>query len=94
MVLKDFKFSGSFPNFMVQAVLSEDDSENQDASQELPIGTWGYVSTLTEKELTSLIHQTYQAHQEPKPTESMKKLIGHKLSSGSKSSQSSQSSNS
>ncbi len=89
MVLKDFKFSGSFPNFVVKAVLSEDDSENQESSQELSIGAWGYVSTLTEKELTSLIHQTYQAHQEPEPTESMKKLIGHKLSSGSKSDKSS-----
>lgn len=83
MVVKDFKFSGSFPNFTVKAVLGEDDSENQESSQELPIGNWGYVSTLTEKELTSLIHQTYQAHQEPQPTESMKKLIGHKLSSPS-----------
>ncbi len=85
MVLKDFKFSGSFPNFMVKAVLSDEDAGNQESSQELPIGNWGYVATLTEKELTSLIHQTYQAHQEPEPTESMKKLIGHKLSSSSKS---------
>ncbi len=80
MVLKDFKFSGSFPNFMVKAVLGDDDSSNRESSQELPIGNWGYVSTLTEKELTSLIHQTYQAHQEPQATESMKKLIGQKLS--------------
>ena len=78
MVIKDFTFSGEFPNFMVQALLASDDS-SQEKPQKLTIGNLDYVATLNEKELTSLIHTVYKAHQEPKLTEAMKSLVGHKL---------------
>ena len=83
MVIKDFSFTGEFPNYMVQAVLSQDESQTGEPHK-LTLGNWDYVSTLNEKELTSLIHIMLKAHQEPNPTEAMTSLIGHRLETASK----------
>jgi hypothetical protein len=75
MKIKEFRFTGQFPNFEVHTVLDAGGQKTNDIN----IGNLEYVGTLDEKQLKNLIQLTVQAHQEPKQSKAMSQIIGQSL---------------
>ncbi len=75
MKIKEFRFTGQFPNYEVHTILDAGDEKTHD----IDIGNLEYVGTLDEKQLKNLIKLTVQAHQQPKQTEAMHQLLGQSL---------------
>lgn len=74
MKVKDFKVKGQYPNYTVDAVISDNTKE-----QNINIGSLDFVSTLTEKQLLDWIVAHQYTHEQPKVTQSMKKVMGQDL---------------
>ncbi len=75
MKIKEFRFTGQYPNFSVHSVLI--DANNTD--HDIELGNMEYVGTLNEKQLKELIKETFEGHQEPKLTGAMQQLMGKSL---------------
>ncbi len=84
MKIKDFHITGQYPVLSVETEIEEADVSEQNAAQtvRLQLGSWSYVSLLSEAELKSLIHLVYESHQ-TKPTKAMAKLTGASLKNAS-----------
>ncbi len=75
MKIKEFRFTGQYPNFEVHSVLTDGNNDDHD----IELGDLEYVGTLNEKQLKELIKQTLKGHKQPKLTEAMKQLKGESL---------------
>ena len=75
MKIKEFRFTGKYPNFEVHSIVVDGNDKDHD----IELGNLEYVGTLDEKQLKELIKQTVKAHQQPKLTEAMHQLVGKSL---------------